>query len=290
MHPQPPAVDPMVSGEGVALDLSRAGVGSRVIATLLDLLVQAALAFAVLLITAQSLGNADSAAVVAILIAEGVLIVAGYPILFEWLARGRTLGKLTLGIRVVRDDGGPIGFRHALVRGLSSLVLEKPGLIFPWGTAAGLLTMIFSSKDKRIGDMLAGTFVLNERSGQRGPVQPIPYAVPPPLQPWAATLDLTRVDDQLALALRQFVVRAWQLTPGAQQQLGELLRRRLEAVVTPPPPAGTPTPYLLTTVLAERSRRAAAPVVPAAAPPAWFPASPVPPPPAPPQGGFAPPR
>ena len=289
MQPPSPAVDALVSGEGVALELSRAGVGSRLVAAMLDLLVQALSALVLLFVTAQAIGGVDSAGVLAILIAEGVLVVAGYPILFEWLGHGRTLGKLALGIRVVRDDGGPIGFRHALVRGLSSLVLEKPGLIFPWGTAAGLLTMLFSSRDKRIGDMLAGTFVLNERAGQRGPQRQVPYAVPPPLQGWAATLDLSRVDDQLALALRQFVTRAWQLTPAAQQQLGELLRQQVAAVVTPPPPAGTPTPYLLTTVLAERSRRAAAPAAPAAvAPP--YPAPPAPPPPAPQPGGFVPPR
>jgi uncharacterized RDD family membrane protein YckC len=275
----------VVSGEGVALDLSRAGVGSRLVATLVDLLVQVILALGLLFVTAQSIGNTDSAGVIAVLVVEVVLVVAGYPVLFEWLGRGRTPGKLALGLRVLRDDGGPVAFRHALVRGLSSLVLEKPGLIFPWGAAAGLLTVIFSSQDKRIGDMLAGTFVLNERAGQRGRPAPVPYAVPPPLQAWAATLDLTRVDDRLALSLRQFVTRAWQLPPAAQEQLGGLLRQLVEAVVTPAPPPGTPTPYLLVAVLAERSRRAGVPTGQAGAVATVAP----PPSPAPHPGGFAPP-
>ena len=65
------------------------------------------------------------------LIIEVVLVFAGYPILMEWLTRGRTLGKIWLGLRVVRDDGGPIGFRQALVRGLAGLLIEKPGLLVP---------------------------------------------------------------------------------------------------------------------------------------------------------------
>ena len=306
MQPLSPASDAaVVSGEGVALELPRAGVGSRVVASLIDLAVQVIAGLVLLLLTGNALSGADSASVIATLVVEAVLVVAGYPILFEWLSRGRTLGKLALGLRVVRDDGGPIGFRQALVRGLSSLVVEKPGLIFPWGTAAGLLTTIFSGRDKRIGDLLAGTFVLNERAGQRrrppvaGPVGPVgspgPLVppVPPPLQPWAAALDLSRLDDRLALAVRQFLARAWQLTPAAQHELGELLRGRIEAVVTPPPPPGTPTPFLLAAVISERSRRATAPAaVPGGPWPAVTsvpPAYPAPPAAPPPSGGFAPP-
>jgi hypothetical protein len=214
-----------------------------------------------------------------------VLVVAGYPILMEWLARGRTIGKLWLGLRVVRDDGGPIGFRQALVRGLAGLLLEKPGLL---GVTAvvGVLTMIFSQRDKRLGDMMAGTFVLNERAGPRRTLVPREFGVPYQLQPWAATLDLSRLDDQLALGVRQFVVRAPEMTLAAQQSLGEDLRARVEAVTTPAPPPGTPTPWVLISVLAERRRRAdlAAPrYQPQYAPPSQYPPPQHAPPHAPPQ-------
>ena len=75
----------------------------------------------------------------------------------EWLNRRADGRQAVLGLRVVRDDGGPIGFRQALVRGLAGLVLEKPGLLFPLTTVAGLVTMSFSAAEKRIGDMMAGT-------------------------------------------------------------------------------------------------------------------------------------
>ena len=153
----------LVSGEGVRLDLLPAGVGSRVIAALIDVAIQAAAYLVLVFIDVAIAGSADAAATRAVLILEIVLVLAGYPIVLEWSTRGRTVGKMCLGLRVVRDDGGPIGFRQAAVRGLASLMLEKPGLVFPFTTIAGLLTIATSTREKRIGDMMAGTVVLNER-------------------------------------------------------------------------------------------------------------------------------
>ena len=244
----------LVSGEGVALDLARAGVGSRMIAALLDFGVEV-LALLVLVVVDAIAAQGDDAIVAALVITEIVLVLAGYPILCEWLTRGRTLGKAALGLRVLRDDGGPIGFRQALARGLAGLLIEKPGLLAPVSTAAGLATLIFSPQSKRIGDFMAGTFVVNERAGPARAPWALPLAVPIPLQSWANSLDLSRLDDQLALGVRQFVLRAAEFSPDARDSLGEQLRTRVLAVTTPPPPAGTPTPALLITVLAERRRR-----------------------------------
>jgi uncharacterized RDD family membrane protein YckC len=266
-------VDPnaaaLVSGEGVRLDLAPAGVGSRVIAALIDLFVQGGILTALLLIDAPFLGSGDSAAAAAVGVSELVLVLAGYPIIMEWLTRGRTVGKIALGLRVVRDDGGPIRFGAALVRGLAGLILEKPGLFFPLSTLAGVITISSSAREKRIGDMMAGTVVLNERSAAAAEPGWVPGWVPVPLQPWTLALDLHRFDDRLALTTRQFVTRAYQMTPAAQAALGEDLRARVLAVTAPPPPPGTPTPTLLMSVLAERRRRATHPVAPP--PPAFSP-------------------
>jgi uncharacterized RDD family membrane protein YckC len=254
VHGVEPHAGSLVSGEGVRLALSSAGAGSRIVAAALDAMIQFA-ALIVLLLLTQLIGTTDTAALAAIVIVELVLVVAGYPIVMEWLTRGRTVGKLVFGLRVVRDDGGPIGFRQALVRGLAGLVLEKPGLLAPLSTAAGVVTMSVSAREKRLGDMLAGTVVLNERSVP--PPVPPPLWVPVPLQPWVLSLDLSRLDDRLALSLREFVGRAYGMTPVAQHALGDDLRRRLLAVVAPPPPPFAPTPDVLMSVLAERRRRAA---------------------------------
>ena len=239
MHGVEPDAGSLVSGEGVRLALSGAGVGSRTVAAAVDAAIQFA-ALIVLVLLDRLIGTSDVAALAAILVTEAVLVLAGYPIVMEWLTRGRTVGKLVFGLRVVRDDGGPIGFRQALVRGLAGLVLEKPGLLAPLSTALGVLTISLSAREKRIGDMLAGTIVLDERSVP-APV-PAPAWVPPPLQQWVLSLDLSGLDDQLALRLRQFVGRAYGMTPAAQHALGDELRRRLLAVVSPPPAAVRPDP------------------------------------------------
>lgn len=250
------AMGPLVSGEGVSLDLPRAGVGSRTIAGLIDLGAQFAAVLVVVVADAAIAGGTDSAALGAVVIVELVGIFGAYPVLMEWLTRGRTLGKLALGLRAVRDDGGPIGFRQALVRGLCSLLLEKPGLFFLLGPAIGMITMAATPSTKRIGDLMAGTFVLAERAGRQSSVAVPAFEVPYPLRPWAMSLDLTRLDDHLALGIRQFVLRAHEMTPAARDQLGADFLRRVLAVVSPPPPPGTPTPAVLMAVLAERRRRA----------------------------------
>ncbi len=245
----------LVSGEGVSLELNHAGLGSRTIAAAIDIGVQIAALFLLVVVTSQ-LGGGDSDAQAATVLVELVLVLAGYPIAFEWLSHGRTLGKLAMGLRVLRDDGGPIGFRQALVRGLAGFLIEKPGIVLGGlGTAIGLITIGTSASSKRVGDMMAGTFVLNERAGPAATLRPLEFWVPPELYGWAQSLDLSGVTEPLALALRQFVARAPQMSPAAQVALGEGFRAQLSAVLAPPAPPGVPTPLLLTTVLAERRRR-----------------------------------
>lgn len=248
-------VTDIVSGEGVALNLERAGLGSRVVAASLDFVVQM-VALIVVILLDTLLVEGEEAMLTALVLVELVLVLAGYPIIFEWLTRGRTLGKMALGLRVVRDDGGPIGFRQALVRGLSGLLLEKPGLIAPFGTAIGMGLIAFSASSKRLGDMMAGTFVVRERAGAKASLTPAQYSVPVALQPWAMSLDLSALNDQLALGVRQFVQRAAGFTPATRDALGEDFRAQVLARISPPPPPGVPTPLILTTVLAERRRRA----------------------------------
>jgi uncharacterized RDD family membrane protein YckC len=245
----------LVSGEGVAFALDHASFGSRLIAALIDLTLQCVLAFILIFATGLIVSGASDAAIATIILVEMLLVFLGYPTLSEWLGHGKTVGKLCLGLRAVRDDGGPLAFRQAFIRGLTGMILEKPGLLPPISTGIGVITMLTSPQDKRIGDMMAGTFVLNERGGPRRSLVARDFAPPPHLVPWAVSLDLSRVDDGLALAVRQFVVRANDFTPAAQQQLGEDLRSRVCAVIAPPPPPGTPTPWVLVSVLAERRRR-----------------------------------
>jgi uncharacterized RDD family membrane protein YckC len=233
----------VVTGEAVALDVRLAHWPSRLLAKLLDVIVQFIFFFLLLVILGAAASNSDSDAEAAIVLVLVVVVFVGYNVLLETLWRGRTLGKAALGLRVVRDDGGPVRFRHALVR----------GIMFPlegWGPA--LFASIFSKRGKRFGDMLAGTIVVQERVPG---VTATPVQMPPPLAWWAATLDLSRFDDDLAMACRQFLARQNELNPASRDAMGGELMTAVLARVTPPPPPGTPGWAYLSAVLAERRRR-----------------------------------
>ena len=237
-----------VTGEAVALDLRPAALPSRVVAGLVDASLQALVFLSLgVIIAATSLELSDAAAqALGIVLLVVTLIV--YPVTFETLLRGRTPGKAAMGLRVVRDDGGPIAFRQALARGLAGAFLERPGItLFSGGVVCSLL----NAKGKRIGDLLAGTVVLRERVAVRGGTV---ATMPPELADWAAGLDLSGLSNELALSVRQFVSRAGSLTPEARDQLGGQLVAAV-GVAVGPAPAGAPGWAVLAAVLAERRRR-----------------------------------
>jgi uncharacterized RDD family membrane protein YckC len=273
-------VEEIVTGEAVILGLPSARFPTRILALLIDMVVQIA-AFGVIA-TVAAVGAAnqglDAASGAAVLIAGLILVIVGYPVAFEALSRGRTLGKMALGLRVVADDGGPERFRQALVRALA-------GTIEIWALAGvpALITSMLSARGKRLGDIFAGTFVLRERAPR---LAAVPYQVPfhqaggyptgfhgaaatpmdPGLRPWAASLDLSGLPDPLAASAASYLSRYWQLNEAARDQLGWQLAADVAARLSPPPPPGLPPAVYLHTVLAERRNREIARLTPAASP------------------------
>jgi uncharacterized RDD family membrane protein YckC len=245
--------DAVVTGEAVEVALPLARLGSRAVALAIDIAAQVLLLQVAGIALGALITRSDPAltGAVVVLVLIGVFLV--WPVAFETLSRGRSLGKLAMGLRVVRDDGGPIRFRQALVRNLVGFAFEWPGVFFaPLTWIFGLVTMLFSARGKRLGDLAAGTIVLHERFPDRGGYAPV---MPPPLASWARTLDLTRLDDGLAMALRQFLSRSAELDAGPREELGRRLAAELAAVTVPAPPPGTPGWAYLAAVLAERRRR-----------------------------------
>lgn len=267
------AGEPVVIGEGVALEFRPAGIGSRGLALLVDVAIQAGMLIALIFIAAAASLHMNSGAAAAVALTLYVLLILGYPVGFETLANGRTPGKMALGLRVVRDDGGPIRFRHAFTRGLVGVIVDRPGFSF---ALLALIPMLVSARSKRLGDLVAGTMVLQERVPHR---MSAPPPMPSPLAPWAAQLDVSGIGDDLALRIRQFLGRADQLAPWAREDLSrQLVAEVMQRTATPPPP-GTPGWAYLSAVLAERRRREMARAWP---PPAAQPAAPsMPPPPEP---------
>jgi uncharacterized RDD family membrane protein YckC len=210
----------MVTPEAVALEFRTANLGSRILAYLIDMLVVVAGILAGLFAVAL-LGQASDVVVPDWVALTIVLVLLpswwlGYFIAFETLWRGRTLGKAALGLRVVTKEGGPVRFRHAAVRGLLGLV---DFLIL--GGFLAVVFILFTRDNQRLGDLVAGTLVLRERSALAAPA-PVNFAPPPGLEHYAATLDPSGVgnDEYQAAAGGQPVARP----PGG-----------------PGPPAGQPT-------------------------------------------------
>ncbi len=262
----------LVTGEAVVLELPIAQVASRAAAFAIDVAVQAgALLLFMLALTVS--GVTDEALLAALALGFFVLVRVGYSVLFETLGRGITLGKMAMGLRVVRDDGGPVRFRQTLTRALAGAIVDF-GPVLAW-SAVALFVSLFSPRSKRVGDYLAGTVVIRERA----PRTVAPHiTMPPALEGWAAQLDLTGLSDELALMARQYLARYAELSDRAREPLGHQLVQDVAARIGAPPPWGVPPWAYLQAVLAERRRRAggyvgtpgwtpvAAPVVPVAVP------------------------
>ncbi len=242
-------VGDLVTGEAVVLDLRVAQLASRAVAFAFDVAVQFVLLLLVFLISPVDF---DSALQSAFALALTVAVMIGYPAAVETLTRGRSLGKLVMGLRVVRDDGGAIRFRQALVRALGGFVVDF--WVLGLGGAIALFVSLFSPRGKRVGDYLAGTVVIHTRA----PKSTVELAeMPPQFAEWASGLDLSRLPDELALAVRQYLGRYPELSERARWDLGVRLSDDVGAAVRSPRAEQVhPHPYLAA-VLAERRRRAA---------------------------------
>jgi uncharacterized RDD family membrane protein YckC len=243
-------VSELVTGEAVVLELAIARPATRAIALGIDLVLQT-IAFVVLLVpVAFVVGDEASESLIAgLAVACSVLTFVGYNTTMETLTRGKTVGKYALGLRVVRDDGGPVHFRQAFVRALCGVFVD----FLVTSGCVGFLTAMLNARGKRVGDMLAGTIVLRER-GPRAP-NPIP-PVPAELASWAARAELSRVPDQLALSARNYLSRYYDLAPPARDALGGRLASAVAEYVSPSPPLGVPAWAYLAAVLGERRNRA----------------------------------
>jgi len=241
-------VSELVTGEAVALELRPARLPSRALAVLLDLVAAVAVYSVVTIGLVAATASLDDAAQIAVSIASFVLVLVGAPIAVETLSHGRSLGKLACGLRVVRDDGGPIRFRHALVRGGIG-VFE---ILLTFGVIACIASLV-SARGRRLGDVFAGTLVVRERI----PVARTGFMPPPP--PWLAgrfsELDLSAVPDGLWLAVRQYLTRMQQLDPQVGWAMAQRLAADVAARTGAPVPPGVPAAAYLAAVVQERQAR-----------------------------------
>jgi len=234
--------------EGIELELVLAGVGSRMVASLVDLLIKAAVILALWLIAGTVSDDGGGGFLIAATIVASFLVLFGYDVAFETLASGRTPGKRAAGLRVVRLGGEPVGFMASAVRNLLRLIDMQPGML----SAVGAATILFSRRNQRLGDMAAGTLVVRERRA------PLPFtrpAVPDfAVADRYAAWDVSGVTSFELVTVRRFLERRWQLDPGARGRLGWELAERLRPKVAGAPADLHPEQFLEAVAEAKASR------------------------------------
>jgi uncharacterized RDD family membrane protein YckC len=200
-------VDRTVTPEAVGLSVDAAGLGSRLIAWLLDTLIQLAIVIPIV----AGIGSVNSTAEVVVIVAVLFLMLWAYYPLFEFFWRGRTPGKAAQRLRVVRADGQPAGGAAILVRNLIRIVEV---LLFPF---LAVISMLVTRRAQRLGDLAAGTIVVRE--GRLA--APMPLATPERSD--LPRLDATGLSEREYDVIRSFLARRASLEASARARLAAQL-------------------------------------------------------------------
>jgi uncharacterized RDD family membrane protein YckC len=234
----------IVTPEAVLLDLPAAGIATRMTAKAIDLAIQGTALLVGAGIAGLALGEETALTVFFVLWAFAVLLVA--PIVSEGLWNGRTPGKAFLRLRAVTLDGGPLEWRHAVVRGIAQPVDVFLGL--------GILPALATRRSQRFGDLMAGTFVLVEPPASLAAV-PIAFSPPPGWERYVASLDVGRLRPDQYRLIRSFLLRVDDLDAGARWHLAARLADATLARVSPSPgPTAPPETFLVAVASAYQLR------------------------------------
>src|SRR5688500_9102149 len=153
--------------ENVAFDYQIAGIGSRFLASLLDTTIVVFLQVVILIVVTLIIQSVDgsvfsdliSASVSAVFGLIAAVFYWGYYVFFEMLWNGQSPGKRWVGLRVIRGDGMPITLSESLIRNLARLVDFLPAAY-----GIGIVTMFIDKQSRRLGDLAAGTLVVQDHA------------------------------------------------------------------------------------------------------------------------------
>lgn len=211
----------VVTPEAVRLEFSEANVGSRGVALLLDgfvmFFILMVLNTAIGFLLASATGTVPGWVAATTLLVANLLVIFGYPVTFETALRGRTPGKSAMGLRVVTVEGAPVTFRHAMIR--AALALVDFGVTFGLGA---VLATLLSKRHQRLGDMVAGTVVLRQRTGEEAPWAS-QFSVPRGAESYAVTIDPSGLSAGDYELVRSFLLRARTLAPQPRREIAERL-------------------------------------------------------------------
>lgn len=229
--------------EGVSLELVLAGVGSRFVARLLDTVIQVAIIIA---LGVGIYGTSAPGVVRAFLRVFLFLVLFFYDVPFEVLNRGRTPGKAAAGIRVVGTEGEPIGLLASLIRNIFRIVDFLPVFY-----VVGVISIVSTQRDQRLGDLTAGTVVMRERFPGVADTVSSPATVPVQA---VATWDVSAIDALDLAAIHQFLERRLSMTYPVRTYFAEQLAARSAPKVVGPP-YGLHPEYLLEGVVVAKQAR-----------------------------------
>jgi uncharacterized RDD family membrane protein YckC len=202
--------------EGVEVELTLAGIGSRFIAGAIDWAIQIVTLVAIGLIL-RTAGDVGAAVFAVVFFA----VIFFYDVLFEVLGGGRTPGKRWTGLRVVRAGGRPITFVRSALRNILRLVDILPGFY-----AIGMTAIFITPYNQRLGDLAAGTNVVRDRHGDRRRGS-APAALEPMDPGPAASWDVSAVSADDVATVRAFLERRESLAPEARNRIAADLADRL---------------------------------------------------------------
>lgn len=248
----------ILTPEGVELRLTLAGPASRFASALIDLIIQVVvlLCIAVVLNVLGAFVPGGVGVVVAVWAAISFGIITLYDVFFEVLNSGRTPGKRLNGLRVVRVEGHPVTFVTSCIRNVI-----RPIDFLPTAYLVGVVSILATRKNQRVGDVVAGTLVVRELTGGRPKKAESPsfslYPSPAPsVHASVAAWDTTRVTAEELATVRRFLERRDEIALEARRRLAATLAERLRPKVAGAPPDLRGEQFLATLVAAKRERGA----------------------------------
>ncbi|MBX7159532.1 MAG: RDD family protein [Acidimicrobiia bacterium] len=208
--------------EDVDVTMPLAGIGSRAMAAIIDLLVQLLIMYVAMIAIGMIAGAAGAgvagAVLGALMIAVAFAVLFGYNFVTELWFRGRSPGKRALNIAVEREDGLPIDLSASARRNLLRIVDFLP-LFY----CVGLVCIVLTGRRKRLGDLVAGTVVLQDE--RPAPGTGFLVLTPRPVPDWAGW-DVSGITEDDLLLIRRYLHRRPTLTPAARHDLRERLAAR----------------------------------------------------------------
>jgi uncharacterized RDD family membrane protein YckC len=219
--------------EQTALDFAVAGIGSRFLALVYDILIQGLIGLVVGIGSMMAVAGIATFAPKASIWAGAVLILFyfflyfGYYPLFEILWNGQTPGKRKAGIRVIKDSGRPLTPAETIGRNLMRIVDWLPAFY-----AVGMVSAFLTKGNKRLGDLVVGSLVVRETSLSE--LKPAWQTAPAPASSSGVPLGADRLSPEDCALIDSFLTRRSALDIGVRFRMAEEVLRRLKPKLTLP--------------------------------------------------------